>query len=108
MMRRVTGSAKGYLAGEGVGAGRVAEAAGVVEASIFKTRPAGVRSASMGVVSGVGGGGAGVAATPWVSVPCGLPPHPAAGSAADAAIASPRPTRNERLMRLALRLPRGF
>ncbi|HEY3204788.1 MAG TPA: hypothetical protein VGL03_14150 [Thermoanaerobaculia bacterium] len=33
---------------------------GVVEASSLRASPAGVRSASMGVVSGVGGAGAGV------------------------------------------------
>ena len=45
--------ADGVTAGEEAGEG-------VASASIFRTRPAGVRRASIGVVSGVGGGGAGV------------------------------------------------
>ena len=59
MMRPPAPPSKAYFAGEGVGAGG-AVGDGVADPSIFRTRPAGVRSASIGVVSGVGGG-AGVA-----------------------------------------------
>ncbi len=65
----------GSTAGEGVGAGMTA--AGV--SSSFRTRPAGVRSASIGVVSGVGGAGstacAACARRPW---PAAFEPQPAA------------------------------
>jgi hypothetical protein len=57
-MRPRTRIAKSYFAGVAAGAGVGDDAAGVCASSIFKTRPAGVRSASIGVVSGVGGGGA--------------------------------------------------
>ena len=51
MMRPAAGSAKPYFGADGVGvtAEGVGEGvAGVAAASIFKTRPAGVRRASMG------------------------------------------------------------
>jgi hypothetical protein len=104
MMRPAAGCAKPYFGADGVGVaaeGVGDGVAGVAASSIFKTRPAGVRRASMGVVSGVGGGGAVLSAPPWVSAPWGLPPQPAIESAAKTATASPnvKPTRGERLMR---------
>ena len=59
MMRRPARIAKRYFDGDGTGEGPgVAGGAVGVGASIFRTSPAGVRSASIGVVSGVGGAGA--------------------------------------------------
>ncbi len=66
MMLSPARSAKRYF-GEGDGDGDglgVVGGAGVVPESILRTRPAGVRSTSMGVVSGVGGAGAGASAPP--------------------------------------------
>ena len=68
MMRRPSRSAKRYFAegdgdGDGDGLG-VPGGAGVVPESILRTRPAGVRRTSMGVVSGVGGAGAAASAPP--------------------------------------------
>lgn len=70
MMRSPSRFAKRYFAegdGEGDGNGEglgVPGGAGVVPESILSTRPAGVRRASIGVVSGVGGAGAGASAPP--------------------------------------------
>lgn len=58
MMRLPAPGTKRYLAA-GVAAGGGVAGTGVVELSIFNARPAGVRRASIGVVSGVGGGAAG-------------------------------------------------
>jgi len=51
-----------------------------VGASSFRTIPAGVRSDSIGVVSGVGAAGAGVAfSAPWPPL-CDFEPQPAASA----------------------------
>jgi len=55
---------------------------GVVETSMRRASPAGVRSASIGVVSGVGGAGAGVAGATVCDRREDFDPHPGASAAA--------------------------
>ncbi len=62
-----------YFAGEGVRAGAGVE----VGASSLRTSPAGVRSASIGVVSGVGGAGFGAALESACGLSRAFDPHPA-------------------------------
>lgn len=74
-MRSPGPEAKTYF-GAGVGAG------GGVGASSLSTSPAGVRKASIGVVSGVGGAGAGVALSAECPALWLLEPQPAPRAAA--------------------------
>ena len=74
-MRLAESGGKTYFA-VGVGAGVEPAGAGDVAGSILRTSPAGVRSASIGVVSGVGGGVVGAAACVAWPLLSALPPQP--------------------------------